>query len=88
MKSLEVVVIDDDQHFINDILGITEERMHEIGRAIQKAELEYSTLTEVAVDVSKILKHPNELFWLGMQLGGHSIRMKIPEVIEVKGEGD
>ena len=61
--SVQVHRLNDNSEYIHESLGISDERVDEIGRMCRKSIIDHKDTVSCMVEVSKQLTHPNELFF-------------------------
>ena len=68
MNNLNVIQVSE-SNSVSAALGISDERKHQLIRAIMIAEFDTNTVTGAAEAMSKICTHPNELFFMAFAFG-------------------
>jgi len=75
--NLRVIIVDDESNQIPAVLGITPEREQELDKIIQECYEGYDTITDTIAEMSKRMKHANELAFCAFHIGAHVARSKI-----------
>ena len=88
---LRVILVDDELETIPAVLGISSEREKELDELVKKIHNESQTITDTFVEISKRMKHANELayclFHVGAHIGrAHSIKETL--MSHFKGQSD
>ena len=76
---LRVILVDDESTKITEVLGITPEREKELDDLIKEKFEQEDTITDTMSEISKYLKHANELAYCMFHIGAHIGRSKAME---------
>jgi hypothetical protein len=68
---LRVILVDDELETIPAVLGISSEREKELDELVKKIHNESQTITDTFVEISKRMKHANELAYCLFHVGAH-----------------
>lgn len=71
---LRVIIVDDESKQIPETLGITPERENELDQITKKAHEEFDTITDTMVEISKNVRHANELAYCIFHIGANTGR--------------
>ena len=74
--NLRVIIVDDNSEKIPETLGITPEREIELDEITKKAHQDFDTITDSMVEISKKVKHANELAYCIFHIGANIGRAK------------
>lgn len=74
--NLRVIIVDDESRKIPDTLGITPERENELDEMTKKAFEDFDSITDTMVEISKNVKHANELAYCIFHVGANVGRAK------------
>ena len=68
---VRVIIVDDESSQIPEVLGISKEREEVLDQLIKDTWPAYKTITDVIANMSKHLKHANELAYCVFHVGAH-----------------
>ena len=68
---VRIIIVDDESDKIPRVLGISEEREIELDELIKVIHNDSETITDSMANISKVLKHANELAYCIFHLGAH-----------------
>lgn len=74
--NLRIIIVDDESTKIPETLGITPERENELDEMTKKAHNDFDTITDSMVEISKNVRHANELAYCIFHIGANIGRAK------------
>ncbi len=84
---LRVLILDDETESLPRTLGITEEREKELDVLTKKSFEDYNTFTDTFAEISKNVRHANELVYCVFHVGSIAGRGKTLQMLEETGLG-
>ena len=69
--NLRVIIVDDESDKIPQTLGITEAREKELDILIKQYVEDTNTITDLMVEISRIVRHANELAYCVFHIGAY-----------------
>jgi hypothetical protein len=78
---LRVLILDDDTESLPRTLGITEEREKELDVLTERSFKDYNTFTDTFADISKEVRHANELVYCIFHVGSMAGRAKVMSML-------
>lgn len=84
---LRVLILDDDTESLPRTLGITEEREKELDQLTERTFKASDTFTDTFADISKEVRHANELVYCIFHVGSMAGRAKAMSMLSESGIG-
>lgn len=84
---LRVLILDDETESLPRTLGITEEREKELDVLTKRSFEDYNTFTDTFAEISKNVRHANELVYCVFHVGSIAGRGKTLQMLEETGLG-